>query len=81
MTYIHIEPKAFKEVSVFKWVHILRRFSSQAPRVRSDSAGIKLGSREKIKRHLSEQESLPLALFQRCHDNSGPWDFKESSSM
>ena len=54
MTYIHIEPKAFKEVSMFKWVHILRRFSSQAPRVHSDSAWIKLGSREKIKCHLSE---------------------------
>lgn len=54
MTYIHIEPKAFKEVSMFKWVHILCWFSSQAPRVRSDSAGIKLGSRKKIKRHLSE---------------------------
>lgn len=47
MTYIHIEPKAFKEVSMFKWVHILHWFSSQAPRVHPDSAGIKPGLRRK----------------------------------
>lgn len=47
MTYIHIEPKAFKEVSMFKEVHILHWFSNQAPRVYCDGTRKKPGSRQK----------------------------------
>lgn len=84
MTYIHIEPKAFKEVSMFKWVHILCWVCNQDPRAYSDSAGMQPGLREEKKKQVSssqQQESQVPARFRRCHGNGGPWDFEAEPSQ
>lgn len=73
MTYIHIEPEAFKEVSMFKWVHILHWFSNQAPRAYSGSTGINPGFGKNKASYPQKQESQ-VQHFSSDFIVGGPWD-------